>query len=60
MPLERRDGVSTRLGVARRIELEAEAPAEALIALRPEIGPRLGNREVDVEENGSQCHQFCL
>src|SRR6266446_78788 len=56
VPLERRDGVRTRFAVAPRIENEAEALTEPPVALRPEIGPRLGDREIDVEENGAEGH----
>src|SRR6266480_4033266 len=60
MPLERRDGVRASLAVALRVELEPEALAEPTVALRPEIRTWLGNREVDVEENGAQSHRSCL
>src|SRR6185437_11027425 len=56
MPLERRDRMSPRLAVPPGVELEAETLAQPTVALRPEIGARLGNCEVDVEENGAECH----
>src|SRR6185437_2204559 len=46
-----------RLAVAGRVELEAEALAQAAVALGPELRPRAGDREVDVEENGAQHHE---
>src|SRR5439155_22412457 len=56
MALERLDGVRPRLRVSGRVELEPEPPAESPVALRAEIGARLGNREVDVEENSLKRH----
>src|SRR6476661_6471283 len=56
MALERRERGPARLVVATGIELEAVLPAEALIPLRTEVGPRLRDREVDVEDNGAQPH----
>src|SRR6476619_4639352 len=43
-------------GVARGIEVEAEALAEPPVSLRPELRPRPGDREVDVEENRPEVH----
>src|SRR5205823_14903335 len=60
MPLERRDGMRASLAVALGVELEPEALAEPPVAVRPEIRTWLGNREVDVEENGAQSHRSCL
>ena len=51
MAFQRRNGVSPSLGVALGVELQAEPLAEPPVALRAEIGPGLGDREVDVEEN---------
>jgi hypothetical protein len=56
MPLDHLDRVSARVRVARGVEVEPEPPAERLVALRPEVGARLGEREVDVEEDGAQFH----
>ena len=56
MPLEGLDGGGSGLGVAARVELEPEALAEELVALRPEVGPRLDEREVDVEEDCLERH----
>ena len=56
MPLERLDRGRARLGVARRVELEPVALAEPPVALGAEVRPRLGEREVDVEENRPQGH----
>ena len=53
---EGRDCVRTGLAVALWVELEPETLPESPVALRPEIGPRLGDREVDVEENGAERH----
>src|SRR5207244_6819816 len=39
--------------VALGVELEAEALAEPLVALGPELRPRARDREVDVEENSA-------
>ena len=46
-----------RLAVAGRVEHEAEALAEPPVALGPELRPRAGEREVDVEEDGAQAHR---
>ena len=51
MTLQRRDRLSTRGVVAGRVEVEAETTAERAVALRAEIGTRLGEREVDVEHD---------
>ena len=56
VPLERRERGAARLVVARRVELEAVPRAEPPVALGPEVGPRLRDREVDVEDNGAQPH----
>jgi hypothetical protein len=40
--------------VPRRVERQSEALAEPTVALRPEIGSRLRDREVDVEDNCAQ------
>ena len=52
-------GGAARLVVAARVELEAVAPAESAVALGAEIGARLGEREVDVEDDRPQrrCHR---
>ena len=55
MPLEPGDCGAARLVVAPRVELEAIAEAKSLVALRPEIGARPGEREVDVEDDRAQC-----
>src|SRR2546421_648947 len=49
--LQVRDRRVARLVVARRIEAQSEALPEQPVALRPEVGPGLRKREVDVEEN---------
>ncbi len=54
MLLERFDRGRAGLGMFRRVELEPVTAAQELIALGPEIGARLGEREVDVEEDGVQ------
>jgi hypothetical protein len=49
--LDRLDRGRACFGVALRLELEVEASTQQLIALGPEIGTRLREREVDVEED---------
>jgi hypothetical protein len=44
----------TSLVVPGRVEIEAASLAGALVPLRPEQGPGLAEREVDVEENCPQ------
>src|SRR5205085_9585272 len=56
VPLERLDGRRPRLLVAGRVEAEAELRAAAAIALGPELRARLGQREVDVEEDRATLH----
>ena len=56
MALDPLDRPLARLAVARRVELEAEALAQAAVALGAELRPGPGDREVDVEENCSQHH----
>src|SRR5207244_1102421 len=48
---ERRDA---SLLVPGWVELQAELLASAAVALRAELGPRLREREVDVEEDGAE------
>ena len=52
VPLQRRDRVAARLLVAVRLELEAEPRAEPAVTLGPEVGARLREREVHVEDDG--------
>ncbi len=52
MLLQVEDGGGTSLGVALRVEVEAEPLPRLVIPARPEQGPRLGEGEVDVEEDG--------
>ncbi len=54
MPLQRRERGAPRFVVARRVELEPVALAEAAVALGPEVGAGPGDREVDVEDDCSQ------
>jgi hypothetical protein len=56
VPLEGPHGMCARLTVALGIEIQAEPLAEAPVALGTQIRARLGDREVDVEENCSQRH----
>ena len=56
VPLERRDGRGSRVLVAGRVELEAELLAAPPVALRPELGPRASEREVDVQEDCADRH----
>ena len=51
------DGPLACLAVARRVELEAEALAQPLVALGTELRAGLCDREIDVEENCLQ-HQL--
>src|SRR5262249_42427943 len=52
VPFQRPDCAGARLAVALGVELEIEALAEAPIALGPEVRARLGDREVDLAEDG--------
>src|SRR5581483_556762 len=52
VPLQVGHGRRPRLLVAGRVEVEPEARAEPPIAVRAEVRARLGDREVDVEEDG--------
>ena len=54
MPLERRERRAARLVVAGRVELEPVARAEPPVALGAEVRARLGDREIDVEDDGAQ------
>jgi hypothetical protein len=54
MVLEVQDGSGPRLCVARRVELETVVDTRRPVALRPQQRAGLGEREVDVEENGAQ------
>src|SRR5262249_16292562 len=40
--------------VARRVEVEPVPPAELAVAVRAEVRPRTGDREVDVEDDRAQ------
>ena len=43
-----------RLLVSRRVEIEAVAKPEPMVALGPEIRPRPGEGEVDIEDDGAK------
>ena len=60
MPLDSLDRGRPSVRVPARIELEPEASAERLVALRPEIRARLDEREVDVEEDASAVSCSCF
>ena len=49
--LQVEDRGGARLGIALRVEVEAEPLPRIVIPARPEQGPRLGEGEVDVEED---------
>jgi hypothetical protein len=49
--LQVKDRCSARLGIALRVEIEAESLPRIVIPARTEQGPRLGEGEVDVEED---------
>ena len=59
VPLDRLDRGGARLRVSRGVELEPEPPSEQLIAVRAQVGPRLDEREVDVEEDGFEHYPAC-
>src|SRR5205085_1272804 len=52
--LERRKGRPPRVLVACRIERQPVPGAEPRIALGPEVGPRPRDREVDIEDHGTE------
>ena len=54
--LEIVDRGAARIFVARGVEDDSEALAETPVSLGAEIRPGLGEREVDVEEDGAQLH----
>ena len=49
--LLRSSTAAARVGVALRVEIEAEPLPRVVVPARPEQGPRLGEGEVDVEED---------
>ncbi len=52
MLLQVENGRRARLGVTLRVELEPETLSRLLVPARSEQGARLGEGEVDVEEDG--------
>ena len=56
MLVEVLDGLRAGIPIQSRIELQTEATAEPLVALGAEVRPRLGQREVEVEENRLDVH----
>jgi xanthine/CO dehydrogenase XdhC/CoxF family maturation factor len=56
VPFNRLDRGCARLRVPGGIELESETPPEEAVALRTEVGPRLDEGEIDVEEDCSKRH----
>ena len=54
MALERPERGTPRVFVAGRVERQAVALAEPLVALRAEVGTGLRDREVDVEDHRFQ------
>ena len=57
MTLDALGGRLAGVVVSGRIELEAEAPAERLIALGPNLGTGPSDCEVDIEEDGLEHHR---
>ena len=56
VPLHGLDRSGACLRVPSRVELEPETPPEKLVSLRPKVGPRFDEREVDVEEDCPDAH----
>src|SRR5262245_61816361 len=54
MTLQRLDRSASGVVVERAVEGQPMSGADALVPRRPELGPRPEEREVDVEEDGSE------